>query len=170
MIDVESEKSLPRRCPEFGGGYAAVKVGVRRNHRLWKIEQSITPRTLMLVGIASSKEASAPAAASMMTATMSSATLAALPFLGGVAAIGGHVKMPTRDLGSDDILVARDFVGIDFAVVVDVQKREKSIRVRLHLLKGQLPIVVTVRLAEPVGERIVVAAARPERLAHRADE
>jgi len=110
---------------------------------------------------------SAATAAAMMATTAS----AAASFRRASTCRACQLEMGTpRDLWSDYSLIMSDFVWIDFAVVIDIEEREKAVGVLLHLLKRQPSIMVAIGLAEPVGKRVVVVAAWPERFAHRADE
>src|SRR4051794_16301146 len=72
------------------------------------------------------------------------------------------------DLRRHYAFVTGDLIGIDLAVVIDVEQCEESRGVLLHLDKRQPAVVILVSLVEPVAERITVMVA--ERFAHRADE
>jgi hypothetical protein len=112
------------------------------------------------------------AATPAMTAAAISAASAPLTFVAGFGRCGElhRVSAAGSDLGGDDFLVAGDIVGIDFAIMIDVEKGEEAIRVALHLVEGQSAVMIAVGLGEPIGEAIVAAVARPKWLAHRADE
>ena len=83
----------------------------------------------------------------------------------------GHLEMlAARDLGRDYSLVTGDLVGVDFPIMVDVQGGEESRGILLNFLEIQSAVMIPVGLAEPVGERVVVAPRWAERLAHRTNE
>src|SRR5579884_1354820 len=74
-----------------------------------------------------------------------------------------------RDLRSDDRFVPTDLVRIDLPIVVDVEGREESLGVLLHLLESEIAIVIPVGLLEPHLQGIP-STFGAERLAHRTDE
>ena len=88
-----------------------------------------------------------------------------------VPTAASHVEArPGLDLRRDLIFIACDIVGIDFSVFADVESGKEARRILLHLVESELPVMVEIGLTEPVRERIVVRARRPEGFAHGADE
>ena len=61
-------------------------------------------------------------------------------------------------------------VGIDLAVMIDVENGKEALGILLHLGEREPAVMIAIGLREPVGERVVVTSCRTERLAHRADE
>jgi len=122
VIEVQCQEALAGGIAELGERYAAVEVGVGRSHWLWEVEQpeargasvkfasAIVPETALSTPVVRS-------AAAMMTTAAS----AAAP-LRRSSGRTSHLEMRTAgDFWCDYVLVVRNFVRIDLAVMIDVE-------------------------------------------------
>src|SRR5665213_3645025 len=142
MVGVEHQKALARGVEEFLPRNAAIEVHVGRDHRLGDVEEGETAGALQarfeLASILAFALASIPAAAFAATAlthaaaapahSPASAAPAAAAASAAHPAVAAHLH-PDLDFGRDVVLVMGDFVGIELAVVIGVERREESRRV-----------------------------------------
>jgi len=163
MVEIEGHEALHRRLAELVERHAAIEVCVGGDNRFGKVEQTVATGTLVSVVPAACPE--------MMPATAAAVTAASAAF----ALFSGSGKFhrvvrTAPDLGRDHFLVMGGLVGIDLAVMIEVEHGEEPFGVLGELGDRQIAVMVGIGLVEPVGERVVAAVAGPERLAHRADE